>query len=100
MFCRSRRREIAAHCAALGGLDALVFTAGIGEHSARMRTNICERLGWIGVILDGSANLQHAQRISAAKSQVQVFVVPTEEEIMIAHATRVTWKDLLASSRI
>ncbi|HET6905637.1 MAG TPA: acetate/propionate family kinase [Rhodanobacteraceae bacterium] len=88
MFADRTAAEIAAHCTALGGLDALVFTAGIGEHSARMRAEICKRLNWIGVTLDEAANFRHAQDVSATNSSVKIFVVPTDEEAVIARAAR------------
>lgn len=68
----------------LGGLEGLVFTGGIGEHSADIRTQICERLGWLGVRLDRMANDSHRERISHQKSSVEAFVVPTNEEMTIA----------------
>jgi len=73
--------------AALHGVDALVFTAGIGEHSARVRAGIAENLGWLGVALDTAANARHAQRISRPDSRVTVYVIPTDEELMIARHT-------------
>jgi acetate kinase len=73
--------------AALGGLDAFVFTAGIGENSASMRARIAEKLRWLGVALDSQANAAHARLISRQGSRVAVFVVPTDEELMIARHT-------------
>jgi acetate kinase len=73
--------------AALSGLDAFVFTAGIGENSATMRARIAERLGWLGVVLDPKANTSGAQLISRKNSRVSVYVVPTNEELMIARHT-------------
>ena len=73
--------------AALGGIDGFVFTAGIGEHSAAMRTRIARHLEWLGVELDAAANAASAGRISAASSRVAVYVVPTDEELMIARHT-------------
>ncbi len=84
MFADRAAATIAAHCAALGGLDVLVFTAGIGEHSADMRAAICERLDWVGIRLDASANARHAQCIHLASSRVQVMVIHTDEEAVIA----------------
>jgi acetate kinase len=68
----------------LGGLDALVFTAGIGEHAAPVREQVCRRAEWLGVRLDDAANARHATRISAPDSPVDVLVLPTNEEWMIA----------------
>ncbi|MGA7001642.1 MAG: acetate kinase, partial [Pseudolabrys sp.] len=73
--------------AALGGLDAVVFTAGIGENSPTMRARIAERLGWLGVGLDRETNAAGAQLISRKDSHVAVYVVPTNEELMIAQHT-------------
>jgi acetate kinase len=73
--------------AALGGLDAVVFTAGIGENSAGLRARIAERLAWLGVRLDPAANAEGRTRISSADSAVAAFVIPTDEELMIAQHT-------------
>ncbi|MDX5363271.1 MAG: acetate/propionate family kinase [Pseudazoarcus pumilus] len=88
LFCYRAAREIGSLMAALGGLDALLFTAGIGEHSAPVRARICELLGWTGLRLDGARNTEHAARIEAADSGIAVAVVPTDEEGMIARYTR------------
>jgi len=82
------RRELGSLAAALGGLDAIVFTAGIGEHAALIRQRICEDAAWLGVELDAAANSQGGPRISTAASRVQAWVVPTNEELMIARHTR------------
>lgn len=76
--------EAARIATTLGGLDALVFTAGIGEHDAALRAAVCGRLGWLGVALDGDANARHAPRIDRAGSRVAVFVIATDEERTIA----------------
>src|SRR3954462_4717763 len=73
--------------AALGGLDAFVFTAGIGENSPSMRARIAAKLAWLGCELDAGANKQNASLISASKSRVPIYVVPTDEELMIARHT-------------
>jgi acetate kinase len=73
--------------AALQGLDAFVFTAGIGENSANIRARVVERLGWLGVTLDSVANSSHTRLISRSDSLVPVYVVPTDEELMIAQHT-------------
>ena len=75
---------IGAYTAVLGGLDALVFTAGIGEHSALVRAKVCDRLGCLGVAVDAGANAANGPRISTADSRVAVFAIPTNEELMIA----------------
>ncbi|SBT06381.1 Acetate kinase [Candidatus Accumulibacter aalborgensis] len=81
-------RELGALAAVLGGLDALVFTAGIGENSARIRQLVCEKASWLGVEIDEAANEQGSLRISRTGSRVSAWVVPTNEELMIAHHTR------------
>jgi acetate kinase len=73
--------------AALQGLDAFVFTAGIGENSATIRARIAERLSWLGVALDPAENGRHAAKISRSDSRIPVYVVPTDEELMIAQHT-------------
>jgi acetate kinase len=73
--------------AALGGLDGFVFTAGIGENSPTMRARIAERLAWLGATLDKEANLARSRLISRADSRVKVYVIPTNEELMIARHT-------------
>ena len=73
--------------AALGGLDAFVFTAGIGENSATIRARIAERLVWLGAVLDSSANAAKKTLISREASKVKLYVVPTDEELAIARHT-------------
>jgi acetate kinase len=73
--------------AALQGLDAFVFTAGIGENSAGIRARIAEQLAWLGVVLDPVANASHARLISRSDSRIPIYVVPTDEELMIAQHT-------------
>lgn len=80
-------RHIGALAAVLGGLDALVFTAGIGEHSAEIRRRIVESSAWLGLDLDPVANAAHDSRISMPTSRVSALVVPTNEELMIARHT-------------
>ena len=83
------RREVAALAAALEGIDGLVFTAGIGEHGEHVRAAVCGGLGWLGVRLDEAANAEHEAVISTAESAVEVRVIPTDEEKMIAlHSLR------------
>jgi acetate kinase len=84
LFCYRIARELGSLAAALGGLDALVFTAGIGEHAAPVRERVCRQAGWLGVRLDAAANARHATRISAPDSPIDVLVLPTNEEWMIA----------------
>jgi acetate kinase len=73
--------------AALQGVDAFVFTAGIGENSVSLRARVVEQLGWLGVTLDPSENARHARLISRSDSLIPVYVVPTDEELMIARHT-------------
>ena len=83
-------RELGSLAAALGGLDAIVFTAGIGENSASLRERVCRDAAWLGIELDAAANASAGgvARISAAASRVSAWVVPTNEELMIARHTR------------
>jgi acetate kinase len=81
-------RELGSLAAALGGLDGIVFTGGIGEHAAQVRAEVCRNARWLGVSLDDAANGRHGPRISAPASKVPVFVVPTDENLMIARHTR------------
>ncbi|PWC31569.1 acetate/propionate family kinase [Azospirillum sp. TSO22-1] len=87
LFCHGVAKQTAALAASMGGLDAVVFTAGVGEHSAPVRARVAEKLGWLGVTLDAAANRAKATRISAADSRIPVFVIPTDEERMIASHT-------------
>jgi acetate kinase len=80
--------ETAGMACALGGMQGLVFTAGIGEHAPEIRASVCARLGWLGVILDEAANAANGFCISTAASRVAVHVIPTDEEAMIARHTR------------
>jgi len=82
-------RELGSLCASLGGLDALVFTGGIGENSAEIRARVCRDAAWLGVVLDEPANKKSGPRISTATSPTAAWVLPTNEELMIArHAAR------------
>ena len=81
-------RELGSLTAALHGLDALVFTAGIGENAAQIRARVCRDAAWLGIALDEDANALNQTRISRAGSEVPVFVVPTDENLMIARHTR------------
>ncbi len=89
LYVRRIVREVGAMAAVLGGLDMLVFSAGIGEHNAVIRERVCAGLGFLGVRLDAPANAEHAATISAEGAQVLVAVEPTNEEwIMARHAAR------------
>jgi acetate kinase len=81
-------RELGSLAAALGGLDALVFTAGIGENSAELRQRVCRDAAWLGVDLDEAANTRGGPCISRPGSRASAWVIPTNEELMIARHTR------------
>jgi acetate kinase len=81
-------RELGSLAAALGGLDAIVFTAGIGEHAAEIRARVCQDAAWLGVALDEAANHRGGPRITQPGSRVSAWVVPTDENLMIARQTR------------
>jgi acetate kinase len=82
------RRELGSLAAALGGLDAVVFTGGIGENASPIRARVCQDAAWLGVQLDAAANAKGGARISAPGSRVSAWVVPTNEELMIARHTQ------------
>jgi acetate kinase len=88
LFLYRIRCALGALTAALDGLDAIVFTAGIGENAPAIRSRVCNDAGWLGVQIDESANAAGRQRISTASSRVSVWVVPTNEELMIARHTQ------------
>jgi acetate kinase len=81
-------RELGSLAAALGGLDALVFTAGIGEHAPEIRARACREAHWLGITLDEEANAKGGPRISNPGSRVSAWVIPTDENLMIARHTR------------
>jgi acetate kinase len=86
-FVYEAAKQIGALAAVLGGVDALVFTAGIGERSVEIRKRICAVSQWLGVKLDDAANAKGGPRISAMRSRVSTWVIPTNEELMIARHT-------------
>lgn len=88
LFCYSARKHIGALVAALGGLDMIVFTGGIGLHSPEIRERICSELGWLGVSVDPEKNLKPAGVISTDESRVVVKVIETNEEVTIVRQTR------------
>ena len=88
LFCYRVARHIASLAAALGGLDGIVFTAGVGENAAPVRAAICRACAWFGVELDAAANNEHRERISTAASRVAAFVIKTDENLMIARHAR------------
>lgn len=88
LFCYRAVREIGSLVAALGGLDAVIFTAGIGEHAAAIRSCITAGLAWLGLTLDEAANAVHGPRISTPESRIAAWVIPTDEQAVIAHHAR------------
>jgi acetate kinase len=84
-FVYRAAKEVGALAAVLNGVDALVFTAGIGENSPEIRRRICEASAWLGIDLDHEANTDGGPRITARDSKVSAWVIPTNEELMIAH---------------
>lgn len=87
LFVYRLHRELGSLVATLAGLDTLVFTAGIGQYAAKIRANLCYAAIWLGIELDEKANQENALCISSAKSRVSVWVIPTDEEKMIAKHT-------------
>lgn len=86
LFCYQAKKWVGTLAAALGGLDTLVFSAGVGERSASIRARICEGLGFLGIQLQDERNAAHAAVISTESSRVTVRVIPTNEELMIARS--------------
>lgn len=84
LFVFRMAREIGALTSSLGGLDGIVFTAGIGEHAPAIRAMVCARLAWLGVQLDPDANSSNAALVSTTQSRIEVRVIPTDEEAIIA----------------
>ncbi len=83
LFVHGVSRELGAMAAALGGLDALVFTGGIGEHAAAIRQRICEAAGWLGIACDARANAAAAACISPSSSRSSAWIIATDEDRMI-----------------
>jgi acetate kinase len=88
VFCYRVAGHIASLAAALGGLDGIVFTAGVGENASPVRSGICRACAWMGLELDEAANREHKPRISAPDSPVAAYVIKTDENLMIAHHAR------------
>ena len=85
LFCYRIAREMGSLAAAAGGVDAVVFTGGIGEHAAEVRRRVCLQSEWLGIRVNPEANARHDLVISAGNSSVDVLVIPTNEEWMMAH---------------
>ncbi len=88
VFCYRVAGHIASLAAALGGLDGVVFTAGVGENAAPVRSAICRACAWLGLELDETANREHRERISTSNSRVAAYVIKTDENLMIARHAR------------
>jgi acetate kinase len=88
LFCLRIAREAGGLISLLGGLDAFVFTGGIGEHAAAIRARICASLGWLGLSMDAAGNAaavgENETRISTPQSKIETWMIPTDEEIVIA----------------
>jgi acetate kinase len=95
LHCARMATELAT---VMGGIDGLVFTAGIGEHAAPVRASIGSRLSWLGVAIDAAANARHGPRISSSSSRVACYVIPTNEELMIARHALALVRQPAASS--
>jgi len=89
LFVYRISRELGSLAAALGGLDALVFTAGIGEHAPEIRRRVCQEAAWFGVQFDEQANAAGGPRLTITGSKASAWVIPTDEDLMIA---RHTWR--------
>lgn len=92
LFVYRTVREIGSMIMALGGLNSIVFTAGIGEHLPIIRQKICQQLSWLGVYLDQQANQKNETKISADQSSISVWIIPTNEELVIARYTWNFWQ--------
>jgi acetate kinase len=88
LFCYKAAQELSSLVSTINGVDAIVFTAGIGENSAQIRQQICDRLSWLGVSLEPSANANHKHFISHPSSLVKVLIIPTNEELVIARGSQ------------
>jgi acetate kinase len=88
VFCYRTAGHIASLAAALGGLDGIVFTAGVGENAAPVRSAICRAYSWLGLEVDEAANEKHALRISMPSSRIATYVIKTDENLMIARRAR------------
>lgn len=83
MFCQIAARNLASLAVCLGGVETVIFTAGIGENSATVRQNICKHLGWMGISLDKGLNDKNSSKISGTDSNIDVYIIPTNEELSI-----------------
>jgi acetate kinase len=90
------RREIGGLAASLGGLDALIFCGGIGENSCLIRTRVCDDMAWMGIAIDPQRNAAHETILSAPLSPVEVMMIPTQEDIVIARAANAMMEQVQA----
>ena len=88
IFCRSIAKTVASYATVLGGLDCLVFTGGIGEHSALVREQVCRQLAFLGIAIESAANQRHAAVISQKASPISIRIIPADEDGRIAHHVR------------
>jgi acetate kinase len=93
VFVHRVARGIGSLAAALGGLDGLVFTAGVGENAAPVRAMICEACAWLGIELDAGANAAHAGCLTTARSRIPAYIIPTNENLVIARHTLAALRD-------
>ena len=87
MFCYQIRKSVGALAAALGGLDLLIFTGGIGEHAAAIRAEVCDGLEYLGLTIDSRRNDSNQDTIATADSRCRVRIIPTNENLMVARHT-------------
>lgn len=87
-FCLAIAKTVAAYAVVLGGLDMLIFAGGIGEHSSLVRSQVCERLAFLGLAFDTKENQANAAKISATASSADIRVVPSQEDLQIARHCR------------
>jgi acetate kinase len=99
MFCYQIRKYVGAFAAALGGLDTLVFTGGIGERAAAVRAEVCQGLEYLGIALDNGANARGAAIISGSNSRCRVRVVETDEDLMIGRHTQEIFRAASSESK-
>jgi acetate kinase len=88
LFIYRISHELGSMAAALGGLETLVFTGGIGEHAAEIRARVCRDAQWLGITLDEAANAAGGPRISSPDARASAWIVPTDENLMVARHTR------------
>ena len=87
LFCYRIQKCVGAYLAALEGAEAIVFTGGIGEHAPEIRRRVCQRFGWAGLTLDVERNRRNDLRLSAERSRLAAYAIPTDEEYLIARET-------------